>query len=357
MLENEFIPTFTHATERDIDVLLVEELIASTDFQQWIAKRAGWSENFGSSRVLHSKRRTRNRREIDIHVELWTANEDKPIVLLVENKLDADEQPDQAESYREELERIAGKCTFAAMLIVCPKSYASAQTVFVSKFDAIIFYEDIIEFMKSRMPLTPAELHRRLQFRTELLEQALHKYRRGYISVPNVTIGSFNQRYVRLLSKLVPSILPGPTMLMDANPDESVSMIFDHAGSLSFLPDQVRPRRFAHEFGKNEGHRANYAAVTFARWGLAFDAVKSRLYSDTEDYGFEFSAKKPTKNRPQPGLIMSLETSPVNNQGVFEDQPPYVEMGIRSALRLQSWLKNKQDKLFEWKRLVDKALG
>ena len=353
MTDNEeFIPTFTHATERDIDVLLVEELEASDDFLRWTAERAGWNGIIASSRVLHSKRRTRNRREIDIHIEIKPANGNKPAVLLIENKLDASEQPDQAESYREELERIQGDCSFAAMLLVCPAAYKELHHEFAEKFDAVICYEDVIHFLKSRIDSVSGEAQKRLQFRCKLFEQALNKYRRGYTPVPNEVIGNFNERYVALLARMAPSIYPGATMLKPANPDESVSMIFDQARSLAFLPDDIRPRRFAHEFGKNEDHRANYVAVTFQGWGIAFNEMKEQLYSDTKDYGFEFSAKKPNKNRPNPGLVMSLETCPVNNQADFDSQQPYVEMGIRSALRLQNWLKNNQTILKKWSMLA-----
>ena len=141
-------------------------------------------------------------------------------------------------------------------------------------------------------------------------------------------------------------------MLKTASPDESVSLIFDQTRSLGFLPEVIRPRRFAHELGKNEDHRANYVAVTFQGWGVGFNKLEEQLYCDTKDYGFTFNAKKPNKNRPTPGLVMSLETCPVNNQADFDSQRAYVEMGIRSALRLQSWLKNNQPILNRWSQLA-----
>src|SRR4051812_16735074 len=101
MNNDDYIPTLTHATERDIDLLLVEEIYASPDFVAWLAKRVGLPCELSETKVLHSKRRTRNRREIDIFVEMHQVS-GKRSALLIENKLDAFEQPDQAESYREE---------------------------------------------------------------------------------------------------------------------------------------------------------------------------------------------------------------------------------------------------------------
>ena len=100
------VPTLTHATERDIDLLLVEELACSPDFVAWLlARAAGTRPIVQSSEVLHSTRRMFNRREIDIRLRASTDRGD--VLLLIENKLDADEQPDQARSYREEAETLA----------------------------------------------------------------------------------------------------------------------------------------------------------------------------------------------------------------------------------------------------------
>ena len=100
-----FIPTLTHATERDIDLLLVEEFFASKTFTSWFLHGVGFANaEVLETSVLHSTRRMHNRREIDISVEIKTTP--RSILLLVENKLDADAQPKQDISYQEEKEGI-----------------------------------------------------------------------------------------------------------------------------------------------------------------------------------------------------------------------------------------------------------
>jgi hypothetical protein len=150
------------------------------------------------------------------------------------------------------------------MMLICPVSYARIHQDFATKFDAVVSYESVADFLRSRGDVTSGETRRRLTFRADLLDQAIHKFRRGYTPVPNDVIGSFNQRYVALLAQLAPEIVPGKTMLGDAPPDESVSMIYDHVKSLNFLNEDIRPRRFAHELGRNHDHRANYVAVLSA---------------------------------------------------------------------------------------------
>jgi hypothetical protein len=348
----EFIPTLTHATERDVDLLLVEELTASRDFLTWLAGRCAWTGAPAHWRVLHSKRRTSNRREIDIHVEIATGKQSRSAVLLIENKLSEDEQPDQAESYREELELVAKGGPFTAMVLVCPRQYAEAQSVFAGKFDAVVPYEDIAAFLRSRVPSVTAELAKRLTFRADLLDQAVHKQRRGYVAIPNEVSGGFNQRYNSLLARIAPEIVPGKTMLKDASPDESVSMIYDQDQSLGFLPDDLRPRRFSHELGRNEAHRANYVAVVFSGWGSALPVIRKRLERDTQGTGFRFAAKSPTRKRPNPGLVMSLATSAADNQGDFESQRAKLEEGIRAAMFLRNWLRDHEGTLKAWRDLV-----
>ena len=352
-MTDEFIPTLTHATERDIDLLLVEELFASDDFVRWFAAKAGLPTDIASSTVLHSKRRTRNRREIDIFVDLVTSDR-KHSALLVENKLDASEQPDQAESYREELSVVAGNFEHSAMLITCPNQYHRQHSEFTSKFDAVVTYEELISYFSSKHRSLKGG-DRRMRFRADLLDQAVQKHRRGYQPVPNKVIGDFNAQYVALLANLAPEIIPGETMLRTANPDESVSMIFDVKKTLASLPEGLRPTRFAHEFGRGQAHRANYVAVTFGGWGPAIKQVREVFGNDAQELNANFAAKPPTKTRPNPGLVMSCSTPPVDNQRNLDDQIDAITNGIRTASRLRTWLLNNAELLLTWKTKVDAA--
>ncbi|BBU56433.1 hypothetical protein KU6B_26980 [Mameliella alba] len=352
MIEDEYIPTLSHATERDIDLLLVEELYASVSFLIWIASRAGLPSDATEWDVKHSKRRTRSRREIDIFVDIGGPG-GRRNALLIENKLDATEQPDQAESYREELEFLAEGFASASMIIVCPETYAVRHSEFTEKFDAVVSYEDIRDYFLRVAQKSDRELARRYDYRAEILDQAINKYRRGYAPVPDKVVGDFNARYVELLSVVAPDIRPGSSMKKPANPRESTSMIFDPNATLADLPKEIRPRRFAHELGRGSDRRANYVAVTFAGWGAALPGIRTRLEADTVELGADFSAKSPTMVRPNPGLVLSIPTGPVDNQGNFDTQIDALEDGMAVASELRRWLLGNSETLFEWKRLVE----
>lgn len=345
-MNDAIIPTLTHATERDIDLVLVEELFASPLFAGWMFRQANLPDDLATSRVLHSKRRTRSRREIDIFVEGQTRSGAR-VALLIENKLDAEEQPDQAESYREELAVLADHYASAAMVLVCPETYRQAHGEFAGKFDAVISYERVVAYFAERTDRAGPDAAR-MRFRRDLMEQAISKARRGYEPVPLAEIGGFNAHYVALLQSLAPSIHPGPSMLKEANPAESVSMIFDHNRSLAFLPEEIRPSRFSHELGRGSSTRANYVAVVFPGLGAALATLRDQLERDTAALGASFSAKTPSKLRPRPGLVMACPTRPIDNQKDFGLQKEALELGIATALRMQTWLRENQPILQRW---------
>lgn len=352
----DFILTLTHATERDVDLIVVEELQSAAPFVQWMVGKVGWAGAPNAWRVLHSKRRIRNRREIDIHVELDAGAWGQRSVLLIENKITESEQPEQGESYRAEAMALMSDGIRAATILTCPEAYARANSGFGRKFDAVVTFEEMSSFLRIRATSVDAETARRLLFRADLLDQASGKLRRGWQAVPNQVIGSFNAQYVELLVRIALTIKPGASMLKDAPPDESVSMIYDHNASLDFLPQAIRPRRFAHEFGRNSETRANYVAVTFPGWGAVWPEIQQMIEGDTRDSGFLFGAATPTPKRPRPGLVMALATPPIDNQASFESQSEKLRQGIEAAMRLREWLKANRSVIESWGREVEKIL-
>jgi hypothetical protein len=352
MSNDAFIPTLTHATERDIDLLLVEELYSSQDFVLWVAIQAGISKPISQWDVKHSKRRTRSRREIDIFIDI-IHDDNTRTALLIENKIDAQEQPDQAESYRDELKTLSSEYDLTAMIVVCPEEYRNQHYHFTSKFDVCLTYQTIRNWFSDAQKEAGNEDVLRYRFRTELFEQAIHKHRRGYTPIPDIAVGDFNAKYVKMLAELAPKIIPGNSMLKPANPRESTSMIFDQKKSLAEIPDDVRPTRFAHELGRGSDKRANYVAVTFAGWGAFISSLHARMQADTIMINAEFTSKKPNKSRPTPGLVMLIPTEPVDNQGSFTSQQEKLATGIETALKLREWLIGNIKILKDWKALID----
>lgn len=354
-MTEEFIPTLSHATERDIDLLLVEELHASAPFAAWMAGQIGWTTPVVRTTVLHSKRRTRSRREIDIFVELHHSG-GKTSAILIENKLDATEQPDQAESYLEEVEVLRNSYDAVAAVIVCPKAYAAQYPVFASKFHVAISYEYIADYFRSRSGVnedSTSGLALRLAFRADMVEQAVFKHRRGYNPILNIQVGDFKANYVAVLNELFPSVRPGVSMLKPSAPDGSRSMLFDVETTFADLPSEIRPRRFAHELGSETTRKANYVAVTFPGWGSALPSLREQLEQDTEELGVEFFTKTPTKKRPRPGLVMAVRTESVDHLGNFEEQFDVLTAGMQRVEEVRDWLIRNKSVVMNWKALID----
>jgi hypothetical protein len=342
------ILTLTHATERDVDLLLVEELKCSADFVRWIVNRIagviGTSINFTSSDVMHSKRRTHNRREIDICLQLKVPA-GLTAVLLIENKLDTSEQFEQAESYRDEAKLFVqrGEARAAYSVIVCPATYARQNAAFVSKFDTNISYEDISAYLAERSQ-EPGELGARLKHRHEMRQQAITKSRRGYEAVPLPVIEQFNAKYVALASKECPALKAGPSMLKEGRPGESKTMIFapEVLPRWDFLPQM----RIVHQL------REGNANVNFYGWGDHFTALAGMMASDLAGTPYRLVPTVNKRANGKSGLMIVVETDPIDNLSSFDAQRSKILAGMKATNNLRTWIWSHETQIRRWAAAV-----
>jgi hypothetical protein len=357
----EFMPIFRYASERDVDVLIVEELIASRSFVEAVlavAFKQVDRSKISSWDVKHSTSRLMSRREIDIRLIAATMKGER-ICLLIENKLDESEQPGQAESYQAEAIELRTNQSFdlVATCLICPDSYAEKNSGFAQKFDFVLSYETLRSHFQGRLVNDRAldeELVSRLAHRISLLDQAIEKQRRGYTQIVLPEKAGFNSKYVALLKSVAPLCRPGNQMLRgDGAPAESVSMLFDALGTFREVPDSFRPRRFSHEFGRGQEHRANYVAVTFAKWGGFLRQFKSELEKDLASTPYELIGRV-TSSRPSPGLVLFERTNPVNYDVSFEEQQDDIAISIQKAENLRKWILDNFGILNRWHVMISK---
>lgn len=351
----EFMPIFRYASERDVDVLIVEELIASRSFVEIVLASAFKQidrSKISSWDVKHSTSRLMSRREIDIRL-IASTTEGERVCLLIENKLDESEQPGQGESYQAEAIELRTNRSFdlVASCLICPDGYAEKNSQFAQKFDLVLSYEILKSHFQKRLVDDRAldeELVSRLTHRISLLDQAIEKRRRGYTQIVLPEKAGFNSKYVALLSSLAPLCRPGNQMLRgDGAPAESVSMLFDALSTFREVPDSVRPRRFAHEFGRGQEHRANYVAVTFAKWGRFLREFRDEFEKDLAGTPYELIARV-TSSRPNPGLVLFERTNPVNYDFAFEEQQDDIATSIQKAESLRKWVLQNFSILNRW---------
>jgi hypothetical protein len=341
------ILTLTHATERDIDLLLVEEFKCSTDFVRWFTERVAAATKalaiIGPCRVTHSRRRTHNRREIDICLEVGQGDA-LPIHILVENKLDTSEQFEQAESYRDEAAQLVSSgissATFTAL--IAPKAYLGQHRTFALKFDATVPYEDIATFLMQQAE-SGGQVADRLRHRAELIEQAVTKSRRGYEAVPLANIEQFNAKYVSLLRARFPLLKPGPSMLKEGRPGESKTMIFapDALPDWDFLPQM----RIVHQL------REANANVNFYGWGDQFVTLAGPMAADLVGTPYRIVPTVNKRANGRSGLMIVAVTPQVDNVSGFDAQSDAIIKGMEATEGLRSWIWEHSEVVRRWAAL------
>jgi hypothetical protein len=341
--------TLTHATERDVDLLLVEEMKCSSAFVEWfsglITDKISVTIPFETSSVLHSKRRIHNRRELDIALSIIGGS--RRTVLLVENKLDTSAQPLQAESYREEAALLVsqGEADAVFTVLVSPEAYAVRSALFAGQFDCLVSYEAVAEFLHERAQKENGELRYRLRHRHELLQQAITKARRGYQAVPMAPIEAFNAKYVALMAEAGIDLEPGPSMLKEGRPGESKTMIFapEALPKWAFLPQT----RLVHQL------REGNANINFYGWGGHFSHLASLIAPALVRTSYR---PVPTNNKRvggKAGLMIVADTPVVDNLLDFEDQREAILDGIRVTAELRSWFWKNGPEIERWSKKVE----
>ncbi|MDJ0278809.1 PD-(D/E)XK nuclease family protein [Sphingomonas sp. 2R-10] len=339
---NDEILTLSHATERDIDLLLVEELRCSHTFRErFISELSlliGVALSHRDGRVTHSRRRMHSRREIDVLLEI--DGNDGRYAILIENKLDTAEQPQQAESYRLEAMTLVteGFCN-ALTVLVCPEAYAAKASGFAGKFDAVFTYERILTILKERAESECGELGRRLHYRAELVSQAILKGRRGYQAVPLAAVGNFTRAYVAMLDGLGITLPPGPSMLKDA-PAESKTMIF----APSALPkwDFLPQTRLVHQL------REGNANICLYGWGDHFSYLAGEMATALAGTPYRLVPTINKRTGGRAGLMIVADTPQVDNLADFDRQRGQIEAGMRVTAALAEWFSTKKMECEGW---------
>lgn len=344
-MSDDEILTFSHAMERDIDVLLVEELKCSPAFATWFVKAAvgdaGVPLPFSSAKIVHSKRRMMNRREIDIEVGLLNEAGGSAGVVFVENKLDTVEQPGQAESYREEAEHLVGLGVHprAITVLTCPSGYAASHAAFAAKFDAVVSYEDVREFLAQRASTETGEIAARLTHRADLIRQAITKGRRPYDVVVSAPVSEFWSMYNTLCAEHFPRLKPGPALRRATAGGESKTAIFTNSPDWSFLPRT----RLVHQL------RESNANFCFFSWGGSASR-ETQMARDLSGSPYRLVKSKSASDAP--GLMIATSTPFVDNLGDFVAQQGKIVEGMTKTLALFDWISERREMVERWSNSI-----
>lgn len=193
--------------ERDVDLILLEELSTDITFCEWFTNElnlpiltktnGAWRSitgyGLGETDILYS----------------YTSEGEK-IFILIENKLDALFQDEQYERYVKRAENyvLDSSCHLAFSILIAPKIYCENQ----NNFENYITYEQIskrLEFTGSKRNL----------FKSRLLKIASEKLRRGYTPINSIPVQQFWHSYWNFKETNYPELIMKKPDIVPQNSD------------------------------------------------------------------------------------------------------------------------------------------
>jgi PD-(D/E)XK nuclease superfamily len=187
--------------ERDIDVLLQEELIFNQSVCEIFSRALGLQSPLQVTQCALSV--VDQTGETDLLARF--ANGEKQGVLLIENKIDAAFQPTQPERYRARAGEMAQSGEAVYCILIAPKRYAAGNEEAIAHFDACVAYEDVVEAVEAAQT-------DRAKHRAALLRRAVEQARSSYVVIPAPQVTTMWQRIFEIAEKEFPLLkMKAPT--------------------------------------------------------------------------------------------------------------------------------------------------
>lgn len=193
MLIKDILP-IEEIRERDIDLLLLEEIIVNENFRKFIINNLNLSKIGSFIGAYHSL--TQERGESDLVVS-YTGRDKSGFLILIENKIDASFTKRQAERYRErgQIYKREKDCSDFVTVLFAPQSYIRLD----HGFDYSISYETIKDWFE-------LQKDKRSLYKAMMLDCAIERKRRGYQRIKNDNVTSFTHKFYKLSQSMYPEL-------------------------------------------------------------------------------------------------------------------------------------------------------
>ncbi len=187
MLELKFVASIA---ERDIDLLVMEELSVSNEFREWFSSRVFGEPIYQSTIGTWHSVTDAQLGESDL-VFLFEAIDGPRTAVLIENKIDAPPQPQQGERYRLRGEKglKEGYWEIFKTCVIAPSKYLTSSKHSES-YDIEVSYEEILAYFQSRSPRDE-----RFPYKARVLLEGIEQNRRGYQPEHNKEMTKFISDY------------------------------------------------------------------------------------------------------------------------------------------------------------------
>jgi hypothetical protein len=193
MIELKFVSSIA---ERDVDLLVMEELSVSTEFREWFSSRVFGEPIYQSEIGAWHSVSDAQLGESDI-IFLFEAIDGPRTAILIENKIAAPPQPEQGVRYRLRGEKglKEGYWENFRTCVIAPSKYLTSFKNSES-YDIEISYEEIMAYFQSRSPRG-----KRFPYKARILLEGIEKNRRGYHPKYNEEMTRFVSDYFSFTSK------------------------------------------------------------------------------------------------------------------------------------------------------------
>ena len=193
--------SFTGVVERDIDLLMLEEFVASPAFAAWFFAAATGAD-LAVDRCVSAKHSARDASgESDLVIPLL-ARDGRPVALVIENKIGAPLQPEQAVRYVQRVDRSRAEHAGddALLCIAAPGAYFGDADD-TKGFGSRVTYEAMLDWFNE-----VADLGARAAVKTALLRAAIEKATTGWSRTADASVNAFWDGYWRMCCALAPSL-------------------------------------------------------------------------------------------------------------------------------------------------------
>jgi hypothetical protein len=300
--------------ERDIDLMLLEEFVASTEFRSWFLTNVGAQ---GSTELLDVRCWvTTENGESDL--EITFGPEGNAVKVLIENKVDAPFQPEQMGRYVDRAKGYKDSRAYRSVYIVlmAPSVYMGEDPDDLG-LDATITtltYEDLLQWFSADAHKGP-----RTDYKIVLLKAAIERGKAGWRLIPHEGMQRFWQSYWELCNSIAPQLsMPLPKREIPAG---SHFIVFRPPA----LPDSVKLK-----------HKAGYGHVDLELRGMGHRLAEvDRLYGAALPVGtqIERAFKSAVIRARVPVVDMARED--------FAASEPRIRAAIETAARLLDWYKER----------------
>lgn len=297
--------------ELHIDLLFLEEFYSSDSFNKWFLTRT-----IGTNHATHVIRTDHSVYELEREsdLEILYGGIDWEVLFLIENKINASFQKEQAEDYLKRAEEYVrrGKCTTCYTVLFAPSAYIE-QFKSVHHFHFYVSFEQLIEFFQQER-----HIGRRAQYKINVLSKAIEKYKvKKGSSVPsevNQGISDFWYHYWQDVTQRYPDFpMPKPG-------DKGPAATFIGLGK-SKLPKNV----FIY-------HKFVHGAVD-----LQFEGLSEHADSCIELLKPHIEADMSIQRAGKAAVVIRLLIPPINPHHFYDEVQQIVFEAQDHAKRLFDW--------------------